>query len=239
MKKNKQHLSSERISFDDYTETYQKEIESSIGFIGQESEFFLHLKAVKLLELAEKYLNNVKNIKVLDVGSGVGLMDELLKDKFGNLYGVDVEQGVVKKAAETNPSVNYKVYDGLKFPFSDNEMDYVFAVNVMHHVIPERWSNFMKEMHRVTRKGGLAAVFEHNPYNPLTRLVVGRCEFDRDAVLLKKKNLKRLFSNAGFEIAESSYIIFFPFRNKIFRETEKIIGWLPMGAQYYTAGIKS
>ena len=39
-------------------------------------------------------------------------------------------------------------------------------------------------MRRVVRPGGLLCIIEHNPFNPLTRLAVVRCEFDRDAVLL-------------------------------------------------------
>ena len=237
MNRVKESAEDAQVSFDDYVDTYQKEIQSSIGFIGQDVDFFLRLKANKLIELADKYLTDA-NITVLDIGSGVGLMDRCLTNKFRNLSGVDVEGGVVQKAKEHNPSVNYKLYDGNSLPFPDNSMDLVFAVNVMHHVAPANWNNFVKEMHRVAKKGGLAVVFEHNPYNPLTRLAVSRCEFDRDAVLLKKNKLKELFISSGFEIAEHSYIIFFPFKGKFFRSVEQAVSWLPFGAQHYTAGKK-
>jgi len=233
----KQSPEGEQVSFDDYVDTYQKEIQYSIGFIGKDVDFFLRLKADKLIELANKYLNDT-NITVLDIGSGVGLMDSCLTNTFKNLYGVDVEEAVVLKAKEHNPSVNYRLYDGNSLPFPDNSIDLVFAVNVMHHVPPANWNNFVKEMYRVTKKGRLAVVFEHNPYNPLTRLAVSRCEFDRDAVLLKKNKLKELFVSSGFEIAEHAYIIFFPFKSKFFRSIEQAVRWLPFGAQHYIAGKK-
>ena len=227
-----------QVSFDDYIDTYQKEIQSSIGFIGQDVDFFLRLKGNELIELADKYLHDTKNIAVLDIGSGVGLMDACLTNTFKNLYGVDVEEGVVQKAKQRNPSVNYRLYDGNSLPFPDNFFDLVFAVNVMHHVPPASWDNFVKEMKRVIKKDGLAVVFEHNPYNPLTRLAVNRCEFDRDAVLLKGKKMKELFISAGFEITEHSYIIFFPFKSKFFRSIEQAVRRLPLGAQHYIAGLK-
>jgi len=185
-----------------------------------------------------KFFGNTDKIKVLDIGSGIGLTDQHLTKYFKNLNGVDVEEDVVNKARENNPSVNYRLYDGLKLPFENDSIDLVFAINVMHHVPPDNWENFLKEMYRVLKPGGLGAVFEHNPLNPLTQLAVSRCEFDRDAVLLHKSKLKKMFVNTNFEIAEQGFIVFFPFKSKIFRKTEKFISWLPFGAQFYLAGKK-
>ncbi len=226
------------ISFDDYVETYQKEVQSSIDFIGQDVDFFIGLKAVLLTEIAKKYFQNIDGINVLDIGSGIGLTDHFLSGKFKNLHGVDVEEGIVKKAAEYNPSVKYKVYDGITLPFEDGSMDICFAMNVMHHVPPRNWNNFACEMYRILKPNGISAVFEHNPVNPLTRLAVKRCEFDRDAVLLPHKKIKELFIEAKFKIAEDAFIVFFPFKSKIFRTIEKRLSWLPLGAQQFVIGQK-
>jgi SAM-dependent methyltransferase len=228
-----------QVSFDDYVESYKNEIQGSIDFIGQDVDFFIEVKARLLLKLVKKYLGSAENIKALDVGSGVGLVDKFLAGKIKNLYGIDIEEGVVEKAKINNPSVNYQLYDGTKIPFDDNTFDLTFAINVMHHVPPAEWENFTKEMNRVLKPGGIAAVFEHNPVNPLTRKVVRECEFDRDAVLLKHGEIKSLFSSADLRIVENSYIIFFPFKAGIFRSVESLLGWLPLGAQQYVAARKS
>jgi SAM-dependent methyltransferase len=226
------------VSFDDYVETYRAEIEDSIGFIGQDVDFFLEIKAEMLLRIAEKKLGPLDKVKVLDIGSGIGLVDKFLKGRIPGLHGVDVEEGVVQKAKINNPEVNYQKYDGERLPFDDNTFDMCFAINVMHHVPPALWENFSREMNRVLKPGGIAAVFEHNPLNPLTRIAVARCEFDRDAVLLKHSKLISLFRGAGFEEAEDAYIVFFPFKAKFFRGIEKALGWLPLGAQHYVTGRK-
>jgi hypothetical protein len=55
------------------------------------------------------------------------------------------------------------------------------------------------EMARVTRPGGMVAIIEHNPLNPVTRHIVSRCPFDRDAVLLRCGTGARLLAGAGLE----------------------------------------
>lgn len=227
-----------QVSFDDYVETYRTEIDDSIGFIGQDVDFFIEIKAELLLKLARKHFGQLDKVKVLDIGSGVGLVDRFLKSEIKNLYGVDVEDGVVEKAKVNNPEVNYRLYDGARLPFEDNTFDMCFAINVMHHVPPGMWENFSKEMYRVLKPGGIAAVFEHNPWNPLTKLAVARCEFDRDAVLLNHPKIKSLFKGAGLKVFDDSFIIFFPFQAKLFRSIETALGWLPLGAQHYVTGRK-
>ncbi len=227
-----------QVSFDDYVETYRTEIDDSIGFIGQDVDFFIEIKAELLLKLARKNFGSLDKIKVLDIGSGVGLVDRFLKSEIKQLYGVDVEEGVVQKAKVNNPEVNYQMYDGEKLPFDDNTFDLCFAINVMHHVPPGMWENFSKEMYRVLKPGGIAAVFEHNPWNPLTRVAVARCEFDRDAVLLNHPKIKSLFKSAGLKVFDDSFIVFFPFQAKLFRSIETALGWLPLGAQHYVTGRK-
>ncbi len=229
---------SAQVSFDDYVESYKNEIQSSIDFAGQDVDFFIELKANLLIKLAEKSFGNLNNVKALDIGSGVGLVDKYLQPKIKNLYGIDVEAGVIEKAKTNNPTVNYQIYDGTNIPFKDNMFDLTFAINVVHHVPPGMWENFTKEMHRVLKPGGIAAVFEHNPVNPLTRKVVRECEFDRDAVLLKHGKIKTLFKSANLEMFDDGYIVFFPFKSGIFRSIETLLGWLPLGAQQYVAGKK-
>ena len=227
-----------QISFSNYIDTYEREIQSSIGFIGQDHDFFIKVKADLIIAIASENFSRHEDIDILDIGSGIGLIDHYLGTVFKNLHGVDIENSVVEKARTFNPNVRYSLYDGISLPFNDNSMDLVFAINVMHHVPPGNWGGFTKEMARVLRNAGTAVVFEHNPLNPLTRLAVDRCEFDRDAVLLHKNKLRKLFIDSKFEKINTSYILFFPVRKKIFRSLEKLIGWLPLGAQFYITGKK-
>ena len=90
-------------------------------------------------------------------------------------------------------------------------------------------------MRRVVRPGGVIAIFEHNPINPFTRWIVRTCPIDENAVLLGRRRLSNLVAQAQFFDIESRYILFTPLNGPVYRKFDKMIGWLPFGAQYYVA----
>lgn len=227
-----------KISPADYKDSYKDEIQQAISFIGQDLDFFTEVKVNHILCLSQAYIGDPASLRVLDVGCGIGITDTLLSPLFEKMYGVDIDEGIIEMASKRNPAVTYKKYDGQTLPFPANTFDLVFAIGVMHHVPPDEWSNLLHEMKRVAKKGGLLVVFEHNPYNPLTRHVVRRVAFDKDAVLLSRKKIRNLFIKNSLKVIAESYIIFFPFRAKIFPLIEKKLHWCPLGAQHFVAGKK-
>jgi hypothetical protein len=107
---------------------------------------------------------------------------------------------------------------------------------VLHHVPPRKWADLLCETRRVLSPGGSLTVFEHNPLNPLTQLVVRTNVIDKDAVLLRRGHLMRLMAEAGFADLESRYILVTPFENAYARKLETALGSIPLGAQYYVTG---
>jgi hypothetical protein len=75
-------------------------------------------------------------------------------------------------------------------------------------------------------------VFEHNPYNPITRHLVNSCPFDADAELLTPKQLASLLRGAGFSTIEKGFILFFPSFLRLLRPLERFLTYLPLGGQY-------
>jgi len=226
------------VNFENYKDSYQESIQKSIAFIGQKLEFFTEVKANQILKIAKEQLGNTKLLNVLDVGCGIGLTDKFLASKFNKLSGVDVFTGVINKAIQLNPLVNYQTYDGQKLPFEDGSFDIVFTICVIQCVPKAQWQNFIEEMKRVVKKGGLIIIFEHNPYNPLTRFVTWRCELNKGLPLIPKNSLRKLFKKSGLKEIKDKYIVFFPWRSKIYRKLENLFGWFPIGAQYLLVGQK-
>lgn len=219
--------------FDRHARTYADEVSASVSFSGQDVEFFARCKADHLIDLSRRHLGEVKRLRVLDVGCGVGVTDTALSGAFGELHGVDVSSDAVAQAGANNPSVNYVAYDGRRLPYADGAFDLAFTICVMHHVEPVDRLGFAREMARVVRPGGVVAVFEHNPFNPLTRVAVSRCEFDEGVELLTRTESIRLLVDAGMEPVESRYILFLPFSGGWARRMDQRLWRLPVGAQHY------
>ncbi len=51
------------VFFKDYVDTYQKEIQSSINFIGQDVDFFIGLKADMIINIARRHLGNIETAR--------------------------------------------------------------------------------------------------------------------------------------------------------------------------------
>ena len=220
--------------FDPYADRYEQLVESSIGFSGQEHDFFLEAKGRALVDVVRRRLGDPGALRALDVGCGGGLMDGHLA-ALGSLTGVDPSESMIEEARAANPRVEYQVADGTELPFADGSFDVAFAVCVLHHVPPPLRPAFVAELARVTRTGGLTVVFEHNPLNPLTRLAVSRCEFDDDAILLGRRETRSRLRAAGTRPVEERYILFFPWRSSLLGRAERALAPLPLGAQYYVA----
>jgi len=221
--------------FDQYRDNYETEINQAISFSGRNVDFYTQAKAEIFAELMARSFPDTDSLRVLDIGCGPASIHPMIASSLGRLTGVDVAESQLVRAMTANPDNGYAAYDGARLPFADNTFDVTFTICVMHHVPPSQWPDFVGEMFRVTTPGGMVVIFEHNPYNVLTRIVVNRCEFDKDAVLLASSRVMGLLAEAGFVDAFKGFFLVSPFKAKLFRMLDRGLRRLPLGAQYYVA----
>jgi SAM-dependent methyltransferase len=219
-------------TFDEASTGYEQQVNGAMAFSGLEVDHFAHAKADRLKALAQRTLGSLSSLSVLDMGCGVGAFHRHLKSTFYALHGLDVSTASIEVARNGNPQCHYHIYDGKVAPFEDGAFDLVFAACVIHHVPPENWPSFVAEIKRLLRPGGMMVVFEHNPFNPLTRLVVSGCEFDRDAVLLSPRKLRSLAVQAGFSEIVSRSIFTLPPVSPLLIRLDSLFGRLPFGSQH-------
>jgi SAM-dependent methyltransferase len=220
--------------FDRFAESYEKEINRALLPGTGRGEKYARIKASHLRQQLFLVFGSKARPKLLDAGCGIGLMDEFLKPFFPHLAGFDVSPQSVRLAQERNPEVQYKNSDGKKFPFAKETFDAVFAVCVLHHVPVEQRKLFVSEARRVLRPGGFFFLYEHNPWNLLTRFVVSRCAFDRDAKLLSSLESRRLLEQGGFVPTGGGSLILLPFESSAWQAWEETwLSLIPCGAQYF------
>ncbi|HEX5509896.1 MAG TPA: methyltransferase domain-containing protein [Pseudolabrys sp.] len=222
--------------FDNYRNSYGTVVQSSIDFSGLPHSFFMRAKADLLRNLIERHFGGNKPA-MLDVGCGVGSFHPFLRGLVDCLCGIDVSSASVAQARSNHPDAEYRAFDGKHFPYESGTFGLVTAICVLHHVPPTQWRSFTQEMRRIVKPGGLVCIIEHNPLNPLTRLAVGRCEFDDDAVLLRAGQTRRLMADAGLRQLDSRYFLLFPSAAKLARRAEFALGRVPLGAQYAAWGV--
>ncbi|RUT98939.1 class I SAM-dependent methyltransferase [Mesorhizobium sp. USDA-HM6] len=224
--------------FDRYKSSYGEVVEGSIRFSGLRHDFFLRAKAALLRRLVVEHQlrQGSSGVRALDVGCGVGSLHPYLEDAFDRVDGCDVSKESLSRAIRGNPHVVYRACTTSRLPYKDGTFDLAFASCVVHHVPPASWRDFFREMHRIVRRGGLACIIEHNPYNPLTRMAVLRCPFDKDAVLLSASKTASLLKQAGFSDIGCEHFLLLPSARPFARRLERAFAGLPLGAQYACYG---
>ena len=219
--------------FDGYVEDYRDEVQSSISFSGQEVAFFHQRKADALVELTGRLLGIRPASACWTWAAGSAPSIASWPVVSATCAGSTPPPTPLRRGHRENPEATYAAADGARLPFADGGFDVVFAVCVLHHVVPSHRVDFALELARVVRPGGLVVVFEHNALNPLTRLAVSRCEFDEGVVLLTRGASTRVLMGADLAPIEARDLIFTPFDHRLARRLDQAMGGVPLGAQHY------
>ena len=222
--------------FDAYDQSYSHIVNRALAFSGMKVDFFARAKVDYFVELIGSLPLPATRCEVIDVGCGVANSHPLFAGRIGRLAGVDVSQACIAQAAALNPQNDYRSYDGLNLPHPDASFDAASAVCVFHHIPIAQRVGLAKDVRRVLRSGGLFAIFEHNPLNPLTMRVVNNCEFDKDAILLRRRETETLLGEAGFRNVDTRFILTLPAMGRMLRAVDHFFARIPLGAQYLTVG---
>lgn len=227
--------------FDKFADEYLAMHTASIKMSGEGPDYFAKYKIIDLQAEYAKRPHRSAAPEILDFGSGSGTSTAHMRSHFPTaaLTCADVSERSLALAKSRHPAeAEYVRLGEGALPFADNRFDIIFAACVFHHIDHDEHQKILSEWFRVLRPGGLALIYEHNPYNPLTRKVVNSCEFDVNAHLITARQLRDRFQSGGFKKPEVRYRLFFPKALSTLRPLESKLAWLPLGAQYYVAAGK-
>jgi len=160
-----------------------------------------------------RFLGVTAGMRVLEVGSGLGLLANEVASSAPNVDVVGIEiSGAQLAAARPQPGVTFRQGDAHSLDFPDGSFDLVYARYLLEHVSdPER---VLREMRRVTRPAGRVAVCENDI--SLLRFDPPCPSFDRAWETFARfqtslggdgligRRLFRLFRHAGFSDIELS-----------------------------------
>lgn len=215
--------------FDAFAKNYDQVLEECLG--GDEAtgavEYFALGKALFL----RRELGAGFSGRILDYGCGHGRVARHLRPLLPQaaLHGFDISAKTIEEAKTCAPQ-------GLTLTCELADLacgyDAVMAAGVLHHVDPAQRPDFIANLAARLAPGGRLFIFEHNTYNPVTRMVVDRCIFDRGVTLSPPRRTLELLAAAGLVDMRLKYVFFIPPALRGLRFIENGLGWCPLGAQY-------
>jgi len=220
-----------KVNFDDYSSNYNEIMQQQHAKYG-DIEYYSEYKVRILKDLLESQ----KSLKILEFGCGIGRNLKYIQKYLPNadVYAYDISEESLAIAKKENKNVTILNNPSEKEAY----FDVIFIAGVYHHIATHLRDEVTKTIQRLLKYAGKVIIFEHNPYNPVTRHMVNTCEFDKDAVLLTKKDLVKIFIKNGFKYQEGKYSLFVPPKLSKFDFIEKYISWIPLGGQYYIVMFK-
>lgn len=217
--------------FDNYAQEYDALLKDPIrDRFASGAEFFHVRKWLLLRDFLRRTSRRPAELSWLDVGCGKGELLQAGKSEIKSALGCDPSLEMLR-ATKDIETVHQS--EPAKLPFESGSFDVVTAACVYHHLNDGDRISISSELFRVLRPGGVAAIFEHNPWNPATRLIVSRTPVDADAVLLRAGETRGLMRAAGLRVVETAYYLYFPQRVfKLVGGVERILSRIPAGGQY-------
>ncbi|MFC2002706.1 class I SAM-dependent methyltransferase [Chloroflexota bacterium] len=193
--------------FDEIAEEYMEQVPEHIR---------LHYlkKKTRLIECILQGLNNKDKLVGLDLGCGLGWYSQKLSiEGYGNIIGLDFSENEIRIAKATYNHLCFMVGTAKYLPFKNESLDFVYSINMFHHLSAKIQKIAFYEIERVLKPDGYFFLQEINMRNPLFRLYM-RYIFpnikkidtgDEEWVSTKKLNELN-----GLELTKIDYFTFMP-----------------------------
>ncbi len=157
--------------FDEIAETYERRIPEHV-------RQRLLMRKVRYMNETLDSLGLAGGARGLDIGCGHGWYACEMARLGYAMTGIDQSPAQVRMAqryaSEQGVACRFANADAAELPFEDGHFDFVYAINVLHHVVdPHRQRQVLAEIVRVLKPGGVFFLQEINTMNPLFRFYLG------------------------------------------------------------------
>ena len=140
-------------------------------------------------------LEHVKNKKILDFGSGFGLVSQFL-DENNEVVAIEPEKEML--FAYSNHTYE-KILGSLEQveKFESESFDIVLCHNVLEYIEENNREKYLSEFKRVLKRDGKLSIIKHNQVGKIMQAVVFSNDVDQALDLLKGNEFKSVSFNSG------------------------------------------
>lgn len=209
-----------------------------------------------------RFLDLKKEVNILELGCGHGRWTLPLLRQGHKVTAVDISQksleALERRAKKEGLEKNLKV---VRSNFENEEYDNLFdgalCLGVLHHLNPAKKEKIFANVVKAIKKGGLLAIHEPNPFNPLFYLLYlwrgicyikerGTWTIERGFLGSRLGDLKRLFRSQGlrdikvrrYGMFPNRFADFFPFVIRLNEFLVKVPIVRNMSAFIFMKGVK-
>jgi len=221
----------------DRSREYDQMLTMGLRYSGEDKRYFM---VGRIRDLSAQLPATFTVRRILDFGCGIGDTSAHLAEVFpeATIVGVDTSERSLEYARTAFPSDRLR-FENVTALAGLDPFDLCYTNGVFHHIRPEDRLESVRLIHRALRPAGCFALFENNPWNPGTRLIMSRIPFDRDAQRVAPREALKLLLQGGFSTcAPSRFLFYFPAPLAFLRFAEPWLVHVPMGAQYYILATK-
>ena len=178
---------------------------SSGDFYNKQTQDEQHLK--RILE----FLPFKTDMKILDLGTGSGYLSFAIAKQYPNISIIGLD--IVEKALEVNRikareenicNISFITYDGIDFPFDNNEFDMVISRYALHHFSDIQKS--ISKVSRVIKPEGFLFISDPTPnINDTSRFVDGYMQLKKDGHIkfYTEDELLKICKKYGLQLKKS------------------------------------
>lgn len=141
----------------------------------KEQQKFNTYKREPFFELAQSYMPNNEDAKILDIDAGTGYFADYLKlnEKYRNVYLLDANPNTVESLkAKYNNVIEHRLPE--KMPFSDCFFNFIHCSHVVEHLNYNECYTVIKDVDRILKPGGVlvlsAPTFYPDFYNDFSHI---------------------------------------------------------------------
>ena len=132
----------------------------------------------------------ISNMSYLDIGCGNAFKTKKIAKDMGisknKVYGTNIEEWGPYQKNKSSLGIHFEYIKNNTLPYEDESFDFISSIFNLHHV--EKLPDFLREIGRVLKKGGIFLLIEHDIYSEYDILIINIQHLLYSSLYDKKQN---------------------------------------------------